>query len=129
MTRQLPRPYSFNARLTADVRPPAPGQAYFGYPQPARSSFPVPHQTPSIFEPVPMEQPRFERAAVRPATAPDWPAAQSRSVLSGNRQPSHAVRKPTRSLTWRHFVGYPLAVILGVLIGVAVAVLSGPTFP
>jgi hypothetical protein len=119
MTRQLPRPYSSSARLTADVRPPAPGQAYFGYPQPARSAFPVPQQTASIFEPVPMEQPRFEQAPVRPAPAPNRP------TMPGNRQPSHAVRKPTRSPNWRHFVGYPLAVILGVLIGVGVAVISG----
>jgi hypothetical protein len=140
MTRQLPRPYS-PAHPRADVRPPEPGQAYFGYPQPSRSGFPVPQQSPSIFEQVPMDRPTFERTSVRRALWPveesPLPSTPARAALRseraepavsaapGHRQPSHALRRPARSRTWRHFVGYPLAVILGLLIGVVVAVASG----
>ena len=124
MTRQLPHSYSSSARLTADVRPPAPGQAYFGYPQPGRPGFPVPQQTPSIFEAVPLERPSFERAPLRPPVP--RPIPEFRPPTGPNtRQPSHARLRPTRSRRWLHFVGYPLAVIVGVLVGVGVAVTSG----
>ena len=122
MSRQLPHSYSSPARPRADVRPPAPGQAYFGYPQPARPGFPVPQQTPSIFEAVPLERPSFERTSLRPGPRP----TQARPPIGpNNRQPSHAQLRPMPSRRWLHFVGYPLAVILGVLVGVGVAVASG----
>jgi hypothetical protein len=123
MTRPLPHSYRSSARPNADVRPPAPGQAYFGYPQPARLGFPVPQQTASIFEAVPLERPSFERAPRRPVPRP---IQVFRPPTGPNtRQPSHARLRPTRSRRWLHFVGYPLAVIVGVLVGVGVAVTSG----
>jgi hypothetical protein len=97
----------------------------------------VPQQAPSLFEPATaerarleqirleqaqLEQARLERTPVRPAPGPsEEPASR---VGPRNRPPSHARRRPTRSRPWRHFVGYPLAVILGVLIGVAIAYLA-----
>jgi hypothetical protein len=139
MNRQLPRPYRSFAHLSADIRPPEPGQAYFGYPQPAPSAFPVPQQTPSIFEAPVVEQPRVEQPRTEQPRTGQSPAGQSRAGQSApwsleqppspsrpkNRRPSHGPRPPARPRNRLHFVGYPLAVILGLLIGVGVAEASG----
>jgi hypothetical protein len=152
MTQQLPRPYSSFARPTADIRPPAPGEAYFGYPQPTRATFPVPQQAPSIFEPraaasrsgsgsgsgsvqaQPIGAAQLIGGAqligsAQPVQADAQPAGSALPIsppaASKSRPPSHGSRKPAQSRSWVHFVGYPLAVILGVLAGAAVAEASG----
>ena len=46
MTSQQVRPYrSSNPLVRGDAQPPAPGQAYFGYPQPSLVQFPMPQRT------------------------------------------------------------------------------------
>jgi hypothetical protein len=94
MSSEPPRAYGSSAYSNRDDVPaPAPGQAYFGYPQPSRTMLPGP------------QRPTSERLAL--GQSPSRPDP------------------PGRAPRWPHFVGYPLAVVLGMLIAVALMLVTG----
>ena len=136
MTIQPARNYYSTERPNRrEVGPPAPGQAYFGYPQPSSrpnsQPFPVPTQaSPNpLFAPPPGQaQGQAQGRPIQPpapgvahlVTQPErWPVPSRRAT---DQRPYRAHQKPTRSHR-QHWVGYPLVLILGLAIGVAVTFL------
>ncbi len=135
MTIQPARSYYSTERPTRrEVGPPAPGQAYFGYPQPSPqpisstgpAAFPVPQQA----RPNPLFAPPFSQAQDRPirptapvahlVTQPElWPMPARRAT---DRRPYRAHQSSRRSRRL-HWLGYPLVLALGLALGAAVTFL------
>jgi hypothetical protein len=101
-----------------EVRPPAPGRAYFGYPQPSQAQFPVPKQQAPVQEnsrPVEQALPK----SVRDLIAELSQEAPRRPVVVPAGRPFRAHSRGNQSRLWPHLIGYPLAVLLGALLGAA----------